>query len=383
MKAVKVLAFTLLSTVTSVTGAGENDPGPGPVAGPADMTFVPHGDIALFDLHDPGLMDSWTALLATTPMLNGVPLPPRLQDRLASAVATYRFLTPNGQPSFFVATYFDLLSERLLNGSTPEGDEILPMRVCPVFRSGSDASVSKLLALASGLPEELFAHAAGQPERYRFLFLQTELSHCNFLAKTMATYPSPQSVQVAQHDATSFTKVSFDAGQFSFTATLRTEKELRALLETVGDADAIAAFRKEFAGASTVDEAEVLSFVRLLSLLATDGRSGYAAIPVLLPLIFDQDVDEYVASTETLRISDALTLAYRARASFGRIAPFAIRAPQDLMRARSAVMQALAEGKDTDLTDQRVRTLFDRFVTGAEFLLASTSEDEKVPLIVD
>jgi hypothetical protein len=378
MSVVRILALLFLCTAALAASADPKGEGP-EGAGQIDTATVPLADIALFDLHDPGLMESWGVLLATTPMLNGVLLPAELQDRLANAVATYRALTPNGQPAFFVATYFDLLSERLFAVSTAGGREISPMQVCPVFVSGADASVSELLAVASGLPEALFVHAAGRPERYRYLFLQSEFSHCNFLARTMAAYEPRQSIQPEGHAATPFAKLSFDVGESSFTAILSTKKELRALLETVGDADAIAAFRREVAGRSTVDEAEVLIFIRLLSLLATDGKSGYAAIPVLLPLIFERTVAEYAASTESLRIADALALAYRARELFRRIAPFAIDDTQDLLNAKLAVMQALAERKDSELADEQLIELLDRFVTGTDLLLG----EKKMPLTKD
>ncbi len=249
-----------------------------------DTSNIPPLGVKLFDLHDPGLMNSWPGFLATTPMLNDELLPASLQRRLTNVVATYQSLTPVGRPAFFVATYFDVLSERLLAGVDHES-RIFPMQVCPVFESGGDASVSSLLAVASGLPDALFVNAPGQPERYRYLFLQTEFSHCRFLGALQATEEPRVAVQAGEHADTLVARLSFDVGMRTYTATLGTKEELRALLEAVGEVDAISMFRQQIPRTSAVDEAEVLRFVRLLSLLATDGKSGYAAIPVLFPLL--------------------------------------------------------------------------------------------------
>jgi hypothetical protein len=381
MRVVAVLAL-LLSWAAALAASVDHE---GQAVEQEDTTLSPPGDIALFDLHDPGLMDSWRAFLATTPMLDGALLPPPLQSRLANIVEIYRSLTPDDKPAFFVATYFDLLSKRLLSAPDPTvgGSEILPMQVCPVFVSGTDASVSDLLAVASGLPKELFVHAAGRPDAYRHLFLQTEFSHCKFLETTMAAYQPPRPISAEGDAAMSVANLSFEVGESSYTAILSNKKELRALLETIGDADAITAFKRENATRSSGDEAEVLNFIRLLSLLATNGKSGYAAIPVLLPLVSERTDDESVATPEPLRIADALALAYRTRELFRRIVPFAIRDTHDLQHAKVAVMHAVAADGARATTEQALLQLLDRFVIGSDLLLATSLADEKMPPIND
>jgi hypothetical protein len=314
--------------------------------------------VRLFDLHDPGLMSSWPGFLATTPMQNDEFLPASLQTQLTRVVATYQSLTPVGRPAFFVATYFDVLSERLLGGLEHDSD-ILPMQVCPVFASGSDAAVSSLLAVASGLPDAVFVNAPGQPERYRYLFLQTEFSHCRFLATAAVQAPGNNGL-------------SFDVGRRSYTATLRTKQELRALLEAIGEVDAVSMFTQQMPSRDARDEAEVLRFIRLLSLLATDGKSGYAAIPVLFPLLSEGADDVNAAETGSLRIADALDLAYEVRAAFRRIVRFPIRDTEELQDAKLAVMKALAEGGDYLATDERISALLDQFVNGSDLLLAGS-----------
>jgi hypothetical protein len=352
----------------------------GPPNGQGNTTTIPPGGVALFHLHDPELMNTWATFLATTPMLNNTLLPSSLQDRLANVVATYRFLTPVDRPAFFVATYFDLLSERLLAVGADERSEIFPMQVCPVFSSAADASVSKLLAVASGLPDELFVNAPGKPERYRYLFLQTEFSHCKFLATIIPSDDKRPPEQASEHPDTGFGNVSFNVGARPYTAVLSTKRELRALVETVGDVDAITAFRRQVTGPSTADEAEVLIFVRLLALLATDGNSGYAAIPVLFPLLQERADNGYASTTDSLQIADALELAYQAREQFCQIVPFAIRDTEDLLNAKLAVMQSLA---DFGTADERLTSLLYQFVSGSDLLLATPLATEKMPPIND
>jgi hypothetical protein len=351
--------------------------------GPAEehehtSNLAPQG-IQLFDLHQPGLMSSWATFLATTPMLNEEPLPPSLQRRLADVVATYRLLTPVDRPAFFVATYVDLLSERLLAVDPDQGRAMFPLQVCPVFASGDAAPVSSLLAEASGLPDELFVNAPGQPEHYRYLFLQTEYSHCRFLASIKKADEPALAARAGGRGDTTLATLSFTVGVRPYTAILGTKEELRALLETVGDIDAIAMFKRQRADRSPVDEADVLRFVRLLALLGTDARNGYAAIPVLLPLLNDDAEGVNNADVVSFRIADALELAYEARAAFRRTVPFSIRDTGQLHNARLAVARALAAGGEYRAVDRRIRSLLHQFVAGSNLLLATTVETERMP----
>jgi hypothetical protein len=373
MRSIAVLTCLFFSGAASVTTAGlavEE-----PVAGQPDGHNMPPLGVRLFDLHDPGLMSSWPGFVATTPMLNDELLPASLQSRLTKVVETYRALTPVGRPAFFVATYFDVLSERLLSGVDHES-KILPMQVCPVFASGSDAAVSSLLAVASGLPDALFVNAPGQPERYRYLFLQTEFSHCRFLAAVQAPETIRLTTEAGERTGTVTAQLSFAVGMRSYTATLGTRQELRALLEAVGEVDAISMFTQQMPSRSATDEGEVLRFTRLLSLLATDGKSGYAAIPVLFPLLSEGADEVPSAETKSVRVADALELAYQVREAFRLIVPFPIRDTDELLRAKLAVMQALAAGGEYVAGDERITSLLDQFVTGSDLLLAAAIAEQ-------
>lgn len=376
-----IAAVVVLACCAAASATTADPPRPGPSSGQATAEIAFPPAVRLFDLHDPALMSAWPGFLATTPMLNDEPLPMSLQERLANVVATYRSLTPVDRPAFFVATYFDVLSDRLLAAGAGKQGEILPLRVCPVFANGTGASVSSLLAVASGLPDELFVNAPGEAERYRYLFLQTEFSHCRFLAAMNAAAAGRAPIAKRTGASTTVT-LPFSVDLRNYTAVLGSKEELRALVETVGEVDAIARFRQQVPGGLVRDEADVLGFIRLLSLLATHGKSGYAAIPVLYPRLNGSNDNLHDDAPASLRIADALDLAYRARDAFRRIVPFAIRDTDELLNAKLAVMEALAEGSD-GLADERIVSLLEGFVTGADLLLVTTVAQEKMPLIVD
>lgn len=374
-----VTFLVLLAHCAGVLAGNVDNDGSVPLASFEGTTTLTPPGVALFDLHDPGLMSQWASFLASTPMLNEAFLPSSLQNRLTAVVATYRTFTPAHQPEFFVATYLDLLSERLLAANAEGPGDIMPMRICPVFASGSDAPVSSLLAMASGLPDTLFVNAPGKPERYRYLFLQTEYSHCRFLATIRAATEPVAPVQLGWQEESTLARLTFNVGERPYTAMFGSTEELRALVETVGDIDAIAAFRQRMATPGTFDEAEVFIFIRLLSLLTTDGKSGYAAIPVLYPLLSRASNDESPGGAATLRVAEAMEHSFLARAAFREIVPFAIRDRDDLLHARAAVMRALSEDRQFQAADQRVTSLLARFVTGSGLLLESTYANEKMP----
>jgi hypothetical protein len=370
-RSIAVLAWLFCCSAASATSAEGG--AAHPVDEHEDLAGIPPLGVRLFDLHDPALMSAWPGFVATTPMQNDELLPASLQSRLTSVVANYQALTPIGRPAFFVATYFDVLSEHLLGGVYQESN-IFPMQVCPVFASGGDAAVPSLLAVASGLPDALFVNAPGQPERYRYLFLQTEFSHCRFLAT--ATVQAPERTrppaQPGDRAPAAVAHVTFEVGRRTYTATLGTRQELRALLEAIGEVDAVSVFKQQVPRRGARDEAEVLRFIRLLSLLATDGKSGYAAIPVLFPLLSGGADDLDSARIETLQVADALALAYEVRAAFRRIVPFPIRDTDALQSANLAVMKALSEGGENAAVDERISSLLDQFVIGTDLLLAAT-----------
>jgi hypothetical protein len=129
---------------------------------------------------------------------------------------------------------------------------------------------------------------------------------------------------------------------------------------------------------SATDEAEVLRFIRLLSLLATDGKSGYAAIPVLLPLLSEGADEHPTAETRPVPVADALDLAYRVREAFRLIVPFPIRDTDELLRAKLAVTQALAKGGEYLAGDERITSLLDQFVIGSDLLLAAAIAEQAI-----
>jgi hypothetical protein len=364
----------LAASADYVGGSGEDERG-------ESSTIAPRG-VALFDLHDPELMGSWADFLEKTPMLNAKPLPSGLQGRLTNDVVVYQYLTPADQPAFFVATYFDVLIDNLLVADGEETIEIRPMQVCPVFTSGKDPSVSSHLAVATGLPDELFANAPGRPERYRNLFLQTEYSHCRFLAAFWAVDGTGVRFHADEYQGKRLAHFSFEVGSRSYTACVGTRDELRALLEVLGDVDAISRVRGEESGRNSADETEVFSFARLLALLATDSKNGYAAIPVLYPMLNGQD-DVHNAERGCLPIADALKLAYKAREAFRQLVTFSISDVETLSTAKLTVMRALSDDSYLLTAGEQLTAILHRFVTGADLLLAPTLAYGRMPPVND
>ena len=339
----------------------------------------PRQGIVIFDLHDPALMADWTKFLQVTPMINSEPVPHYLQSRLINVVGVYRSLTPAGRPAFFVATYFDVLSDRLFTAGISSAGNIGPMKSCPVFTSGNDAPVHELLAVASGLPGELFVNAPGRADNYRRLFLQTEFSHCHFLAtmrKAGADVDLPTAVRSTPRRSV---RLSFDVGTRTMTAIVTTRDELRALVETVGDLDAGRAFRADASQRVATDEAAILGYVRLLALLATDSDSGYAAIPVLRTLFAERLAAGSDVDATPFSVADALAVAFAARAAFREIVPFPVRNSDDLLGAKLAVKRALGDDALLHVGNDRLIGLLDDFVSGAELLLQPTYAHEKMP----
>jgi hypothetical protein len=240
------------------------------------------------------------------------------------------------------------------------------MQVCPVFASGRDAAVSTLLATVSGLSTELFVHAPGQEDRYRYLLLQTEFSHCRFLR----TARGVQTSAPAGYQGQAVPNISFRLDSRNLDASVGSRDELRALVETVGEIEAIVAFRSRWPANGVADEADVLCFLRLLSLLATDSRNGYGAIPVLFPLLANGGMD--AAPIASLAVADALDLAYRSRAVFRELVPYRIHTVGDLSRAKLSVQNALSGISVQTPIDAQIADLLQQFVDGADLLTATT-----------
>ncbi|HNP36416.1 MAG TPA: hypothetical protein PKK10_11240 [Woeseiaceae bacterium] len=360
-----VLALLLHCCVAAATNTDYDRPGISDEQ--ATMPIRLPDGVQLFDLHDPELGSNWPSFLATTPMLNNQLLPVSLQQRLAGVVNTYRTLTPVGDPAFFVATYFDLLSERLLAKEVPVDDVIQPLQVCSVFASGATASVGQLLSVASGLSARLFVNAPGRQDRYRYLFLQTEFSHCRFLRTVSAAEGPAVSDRLGGFDRRNVPNIAFRVGRQNYNAFVGSTDELRAVLETVGDIDAIMSFRTQWPIDQTVSEADVLCFVRLLSLLATESQNGYSAIPVLFPML--SAPGEQSGHPVLLTVGDAMEVAYRLRATFREWVPYGIHDTNDLLRAKLSVMQGLADATTASRIDAEVSNLLEQFVIGSDLLL--------------
>jgi hypothetical protein len=340
-----------------------------------DQEVVAPDGVRLFDLHDPALSISFANFLATTPMLNDRLLSAALQSRLARMVGTYRSLTPAEQPAFFVATHFDLLTDGLLADNGPGETQVLPMQVCPVFASGAAAPVEALLAAASGLPDALFVNAPGRQDRYRYLFLQTEFSHCRFFAglglgrEAVARAPLTHGAERGKR------RIAFTVDGQGYMAAVDSRDQFRAIVETVGDVEAIRAFRAKWPGNDVPDEVDVLRYLRLLSLLATDGRNGYGAIPVLRP-VFSTPA-EAGPDPLSVPVAESLDLAYRLRARFRKLVSFPLRDIDDLRRANQLVSRALENPEPVELMDSRIANLLEQFVTGTDILLAADPPTRK------
>ncbi|MEJ2604875.1 MAG: hypothetical protein P8172_16625 [Gammaproteobacteria bacterium] len=162
----KIILVSVLTTAAIIARGQETAVSSAALAtAQAGLAASPPPGVAVFELHDPGLMPAWTEFLANTPMHNGVPIPQPVQLRMQSVVSNYRALTSTGRPAFFVATYFDLLSEQWLRERMEPAATLAPMTVCPVFRSGDHAPARSLLATVSNVPEAVFVDAPGLPER--------------------------------------------------------------------------------------------------------------------------------------------------------------------------------------------------------------------------
>jgi hypothetical protein len=168
--------------------------------------------------------------------------------------------------------------------------------------------------------------------------------------------------------------ISFRVGPRNFRVHVGSRDELRAIVETVGEIDAISAFRKQWPANGIADEADVLRYVRLLSLLATDSKNGYGAIPVLFPLL--NSTGEYPDPSGSLEVSDALELAYRLRAVFRENVPIDIRDTDDLLRAKQSVMQAQADNVAFGPADAQIHGLLRQFVVGSDLLLPARAGKE-------
>jgi hypothetical protein len=185
---------------------------------------------------------------------------------------------------------------------------VYPQQACPVFLDRAGASVPKLLSTAVNLPVRYFTGVFGSAENFDRLFGLTEASHCGFIARELV---EPTVVPRALG-----------------------RRELRMLLEALGDHEAIAIFRATERGRDLADEADVLFASRLLSMFLIERPNPYTPIPALLHEY--QRIGVQAAHGQLERITGSVTLA---RKTF-RTALAAVGAGVDPTRLSIAELQA-------------------------------------------
>jgi len=221
--------------------------------------------IHVFDLQAPDVSQRFRAFLSAVPMTNNRPLPAALVDDTVASLAFVKAVTPVGEPSYFVAAYIQKTPLVALAQADREryllryGEDVYPQQVCPVFLDPANASVPRLLSTAVNLPDSWFESVDGTAENFDRLFALTEASHCGFIARELAN------------------PTVLPAGL--------TQKEVRTILEALGDFEATAVFRSgkgPGSRAGGTDEADVLHAARLLAMFLLDRRNPYTPIPGLM-----------------------------------------------------------------------------------------------------
>ena len=221
--------------------------------------------IHVFDLQAPDVSQRFRAFLSAVPMTNNRPLPAALVDDTVASLAFVKAVTPVGEPSYFVAAYIQKTPLVALAQADRKrylqryGEDVYPQQVCPVFLDPANASVPRLLSTAVNLPDSWFENVDGTAENFDRLFALTEASHCGFIARELAN------------------PTVLPAGL--------TQKEVRTVLEALGDFEATAVFRAgrgHGSRAGRTDEADVLQAARLLAMFLLDRRNPYTPIPGLM-----------------------------------------------------------------------------------------------------
>lgn len=218
--------------------------------------------IRIFELQSPDVSVQFRGFLSEVPMTNDRPVPGTLIDDTVASLAFLKSATPADEPSYFVASWIHKTPLVALPPAARDrylqryGEIVYPQQVCPVFLDRANAGVSKLLSTAVNLPARWFTGVMGSAENYDRLFGLTEASHCGFIARELVN-PTviPRGVE---------------------------RRELRTLLEALGDYEAIAVFRATGAAEELADEADVLYAGRLLAMFLVERESPYTAIPALL-----------------------------------------------------------------------------------------------------
>jgi hypothetical protein len=237
-----------------------------PSGGATDRTAYLAGvagvPIQIFDLQAADVSQEFRAFLSEVPMSNNRPLPAALVDDTVASLSYVKAVTPDDEPSYFVAAYIQKTPLVSL-GQTARarylqryGEEVYPQQICPVFLSHANASVSRLLSTAVNLPDRYFDHVKGSAENFDRLFALTEASHCGFIARELAN-PTVVPPGLSQ-------------------------REIRTILEALGDFEASAVFRSGQGEPRETDEADLLFAARLLATFLLDRENAYTAIPALL-----------------------------------------------------------------------------------------------------
>ena len=283
--------------------------------------------IQLFDLQAPDVSQRFRAFLSAVPMTNNRPLPAALVDDTVASLSFIKAVTPLGEPSYFVAAYIQKTPLVALAEADREryllryGEDVYPQQVCPVFLNPADASVPRLLGTAVNLPDSWFERVEGTAENFDRLFALTEASHCGFIARELAN------------------PTVLPAGL--------TQKEVRSILEALGDFEATAVFRSGFSPGSRAggaDEADVLHAARLLAMFLLDRKNPYTPIPGLMLEYERIGVD--AAHRQLDRISASVLLARQTvRAALGMTS--AARSPQTLETIMAALYEAEGRGELT------------------------------------
>ncbi|HET6629327.1 MAG TPA: hypothetical protein VFG91_06110 [Woeseiaceae bacterium] len=245
--------------------------------------------IRIFELQAPDVSGQFRAFLSQVPMTNDRPVPGALIDDTVASLSFLKSATPAGEPSYFVASYLQKTPLVELSPASRQryleryGEAVYPQQVCPVFLDSAGASAATLLSTAVNLPSRYFSHVTGSPANFDRLFGLHEVSHCGFIARTLAD-PTMLPPALDRHG-------------------------LRTVLEALGDFEAIAVYRGEKPAQAQADEADVLFASRLLATFLVNRYNPYTPIPALLHEYQRIGID--ATHRQLDRITDSVNLARR------------------------------------------------------------------------
>lgn len=288
----------------------------------AYLTSLAGVPIHVFDLQAANVSQNFREFLSSVPMTNNRPVPRALVDDTVASLAFLKAGTPFDEPAYFVATYIQKTPLIAAPHSARTryrqryGEEVYPQQVCPVFLSRANASVPRLLGAAVNLPTEWFRDVSGTAENYDRLFALTEASHCGFIARELV-HPTVLPAGLGK-------------------------KQVRTLLEALGDYEATVVFRGGPDNPSHADEAEVLLASRLLATFLLDRVNAYTPIPGLVHEYRRLGVDE--AHRQLERITASVRLARRTVRS-ALESQLSQNADRSLTAIRLALRQARIDGR--------------------------------------